>query len=102
MQLSQGRNKLIWFSPMSHMPTVNIHAVKTHSSRLVEQAAQGEPFIAEAGRPMVKVVPITQDDRRPKRRLGFMAGQINVPEDFNTFGQQEIERSFLGAHETSA
>ena len=38
------------------MRTVNIHDAKTHLSRLVEQAAKGEPFIiAKAGRPMVKV-----------------------------------------------
>ncbi|MFN3594259.1 MAG: type II toxin-antitoxin system Phd/YefM family antitoxin [Thiobacillaceae bacterium] len=90
-------------SLVSHVRTVNIHEAKTHLSRLVEQAAQGEPFIiAKAGRPMVKVIPVTQDERRFRRRLGFMAGQISVPDDFNTLGQEEIERSFLGAHETSA
>lgn len=34
------------------MRTVNIHEAKTHLSRLVEQAARGEPFvIAKAGKP---------------------------------------------------
>lgn len=85
------------------MLTVNIHEAKTHLSRLVEQAAQGEAFIiAKAGRPMVKVVPIAQVECRPTRRLGFMAGQIKMPDDFNTMGQAEIERLFLGAHETAA
>jgi prevent-host-death family protein len=33
---------------------VNIHEAKTHLSRLVEQAANGEPFvIAKAGKPLV-------------------------------------------------
>jgi antitoxin (DNA-binding transcriptional repressor) of toxin-antitoxin stability system len=27
------------------MQTVNIHEAKTHLSRLVEQAAKGEPFV---------------------------------------------------------
>ncbi len=85
------------------MRTVNIHEAKTHLSRLVEQAAQGEAFIiAKAGRPMVKVVPISQGEDRPTRRLGFLAGQITVPDDFDTMGQAEIERLFLGAHETAA
>lgn len=39
------------------MRTVNIREAKTHLSRLIEQAAKGEPFvIAQAGNPMVKVV----------------------------------------------
>ena len=41
------------------METINIHEAKTHLSRLVEQAAKGEPFIiAKAGKPLVKVVPL--------------------------------------------
>jgi hypothetical protein len=28
------------------------------------------------------------------RRLGFMAGQISVPDDFDRMGQEEIERIF--------
>jgi prevent-host-death family protein len=35
------------------MQTINIHAAKTHLSRLVEQAAAGEEIIiAKAGNPM--------------------------------------------------
>ena len=41
------------------MQTVNIHEAKTHLSRLIEKASQGESFIiAKAGKPMVKVVAI--------------------------------------------
>ena len=41
------------------MQTVNIHEAKTHLSRLVEQAAKGEPFvIAKAGKPLVKVMSL--------------------------------------------
>ena len=41
------------------MRTVNIHEAKTHLSRLVERAAQGEPFvIAKAGKALVKVMPL--------------------------------------------
>lgn len=37
------------------MYTVNIHEAKTHLSRLVEQASDGEAFIiAKAGKPLVK------------------------------------------------
>jgi prevent-host-death family protein len=77
------------------MTTVNIHQAKTHLSRLVEQAARGEPvIIAKAGKPMVKLVPVDQPTKRP--RFGFMKGEINVPDDFDTMGQEEIERLFYG------
>jgi len=40
------------------MRTVNIHEAKTHLSRLVDEAAEGEPFvIAKAGKAMVKILP---------------------------------------------
>jgi prevent-host-death family protein len=75
------------------MRTVNIHEAKTHLSRLVDAAAKGEPFIiAKAGKPLVKVVPI--EARTEKKRLGFMKGEISVPDDFDTLGQAEIEKLF--------
>ena len=73
--------------------TVNIHEAKTHLSRLIEQAAKGEPFIiAKAGKPMVKVVPL--DPPAPMRRFGFMSGQFIVPDDFDRMGETEIEQLF--------
>ncbi|NRP73300.1 hypothetical protein ILFOPFJJ_04199 [Ensifer psoraleae] len=77
------------------METVNIHGAKTHLSRLVEKAARGEPFIiAMAGKPMVKVVALDQPSETEKRRLGFMTGQIVVPDDFDRMGSDEIENLF--------
>jgi prevent-host-death family protein len=82
---------------MSKMQTVNIHEAKTHLSRLVEQAAKGEPFvIAKAGKPMVKVTPLDTPVAGQVRRLGFMAGQIAVPDDFDQMGSAEIARLFGG------
>jgi prevent-host-death family protein len=78
------------------MRTVNIHEAKTHLSRLVEQAADGEGFIiAKAGKPMVKVVPLDTTETRP-RRLGFMEGEIEVPDDFDRIDADEIRRLFEG------
>lgn len=79
------------------MQSINIHEAKTHLSRLVEDAAMGHPFIiAKAGKPMVKVVPLTEADSCDTRRLGFMAGECRVPEDFDTMGMGEIEAIFEG------
>jgi prevent-host-death family protein len=77
------------------MHTVNIHEAKTHLSRLVEQAARGEPFvIAKAGKPLVKVVSLGTPEPRQMKRLGFMAGQIAVPDDFDRMGGTAIEQLF--------
>ena len=79
------------------MQTVNIHEAKTHLSRLVEQAAKGEPFvIAKAGKPLVKVTSLDTPVAGQVRRLGFMAGRIGVPDDFDRMGSSEIERLFGG------
>jgi prevent-host-death family protein len=77
------------------MDIINIHEAKTHLSRLVEQAAKGEPFIiAKAGKPLVKVTAIDAPLSEGKRRLGFMEGLIAVPDDFDRMGEEEIERLF--------
>ena len=79
------------------MRTVNIHEAKTHLSRLIERAAAGEPFvIAKAGRPLVKVVPVDAPDPGAERRLGFLAGEAEVPDDFDAMGADAIERMFRG------
>ena len=70
------------------MLTVNIHDAKTHLSRLVERAAGGESFvIAKAGTPLVKVVPLQPQEAGTRHRLGFLAGEIRVPDDFDCMGQ---------------
>lgn len=79
------------------MLTVNIHEAKTHLSRLIEQAAKGESFIiAKAGRPLVKVMALDAPEAGQAKRLGFLAGQITVPDDFDTMGSAEIASLFGG------
>lgn len=76
---------------------VNIHEAKTQLSKLVDQASKGEPFIiAKAGKPLVKVTAIDAPTPTQIRRLGFMVGQITVPDDFDAMGSSEIERIFEG------
>lgn len=77
------------------MQTINIHEAKTQLSKLVERAAKGESFvIAKAGKPMVKVTALDAPESTQMKRFGFMAGQIKVPEDFNTMGADEIQDLF--------
>jgi prevent-host-death family protein len=64
------------------MRTVNIHAAKTHLSRLVEAAAAGEDIvIAKSGKPVARLVGLAQSGR--KRSLGALRGKIRVPPDFD-------------------
>jgi prevent-host-death family protein len=80
------------------MKTVNMHEAKTHLSKLVAGAVAGEPFvIALAGKPMVKVTPIEEEPKAKPQRLGFMIGQLNVPDDFfDPALDKEIEQLFYG------
>jgi prevent-host-death family protein len=75
------------------MITVNIHEAKTQLSKLVDRAAKGEAFvIAKSGKPLVKVAAL--DAPAAPRRLGFLAGEIAVPKDFDRMGEGEIEALF--------
>ena len=75
------------------MTIVNVHEAKTHLSKLIDRALKGESFvIAKAGKPMVTVTAV--DAPRARRRLGFLAGEISVPRDFNRMGGARIAALF--------
>lgn len=79
------------------MKTVNIHEAKTNLSRLVERVSKGESVvIAKAGKPMVKLVPLDEGKHRVTNRIGFMDGEIKVPDDFDTMGADVILEMFEG------
>jgi prevent-host-death family protein len=79
------------------MDTVNIHHAKTHLSRLVDRAAKGESFvIAKAGKPLVKVVPLSAPEAAQVKRVGFLSGQVRVPADFDRMGEEVIDALFSG------
>lgn len=73
---------------------VNIHEAKTHLSRLIERALEGEDVvIAKAGRPMVRLTVV-----KPKlrRRLGTAAGQIHWKEGWEAPMTAAALDEFLG------
>ena len=73
-----------------------MHDAKTQLSKLVREASSGEPFlIAKAGKPVVKVEKF--EEHKTVKRLGFMLGEGNVTDDFNTIGSSEIECIFYKA-----
>jgi prevent-host-death family protein len=75
------------------MITVNMHEAKTQLSKLVDQAVKGEAFvIAKAGNPLVRVTALVAP--AAPQRLGFLAGEIAVPKDFDRMGAAEIAALF--------
>ena len=77
------------------LATVNIHAAKTHLSRLVERAASGEEIvIARNGKPVAKLVAYREE--AAPRVPGSMRGQIWISDDFDAPLPPEILASFYG------
>lgn len=75
---------------------MNIHDAKTNLSRLIERAVSGEPFvIAKSGKPMVTVTAFSAPPD-PAKRIGFLKGMIEVPDDFDSMGKEEIQSLFEG------
>ena len=63
--------------------TINIHQAKTHLSRLVDEAVNGDSFIiAKAGKPMVKVIGLDALQEPQKRRLGGLEGVYTLPDNY--------------------
>ena len=82
---------------MSALKIVNMHEAKTHLSRLVEGAVNGEPFIiARAGKPLVQVTTLETPERKLPIRFGFLKGRIEVPDDIDTMFVDDIEAMFYG------
>jgi prevent-host-death family protein len=79
------------------MQTVNIHAAKTHLSRLLDAAASGEEIlIARAGRPVARLVSLEGTAAPQQRQLGRLAGQLTVPKDFDAPLPEDVLNGFEG------
>ncbi len=75
--------------------TFNMHAAKTHLSRLAERASKGEEIIiARSGRPLARLVAIEED--RPPRKLGLWKGNIRIGGDFDEPLPRELQQPFEG------
>ena len=71
---------------------MNVHEARTHFSRLLERAHQGEEIVvAKAGKPYAKLVPL---DERKERIPGIAKGRVTdaffeplLPEELEAWGQ---------------
>ena len=60
---------------------VNVHEAKTQLSRLLERVEAGEEIIiARAGKPVARLVALTQET--PQRKAGRLEGKIRIPDSF--------------------
>ncbi|GAB4411833.1 MAG: hypothetical protein OHK0032_07790 [Thermodesulfovibrionales bacterium] len=63
------------------MAKVNIHDAKTHFSRLLSRVESGEEIvIAKAGKPVAKIVPLTE--KVNKRTPGSAKGRVVLKKSF--------------------
>jgi prevent-host-death family protein len=75
---------------------VNVHEAKTHLSQLLARVEAGEEFlIARAGKPVARLVAARPADA-PRRPLGLLRGRAVIPDDFDTWGQDETVAMFEG------
>lgn len=71
---------------------VNVHAAKTHLSRLLQRVEAGEEIvIGRAGRPIARIVPYVEVPRR--RWFGAMKDEIRILPGFHEL-DAEIARDF--------
>lgn len=63
------------------MSRVTIHEAKTHLSKLIRRAMQGEEIVISRGNePLVKLVPLRVAGQ--KRVIGDYKGRIEIADDF--------------------
>ena len=78
------------------MGVFNVHEAKTHFSRLLDRAAQGEEIIiAKSGRPVAKLVRVAVEPRKP----GRLKGRIRIGPDFEDPLPEEVLAVFRGEGE---
>ncbi|MFC4352084.1 type II toxin-antitoxin system Phd/YefM family antitoxin [Fodinicurvata halophila] len=75
------------------MKTVNIHEAKTHFSRLINQAAEGEEIIiSRAGKPVARL--LRYETPKIKREAGVLRGKLRIGPDFDDPLPSDIAAAF--------
>lgn len=76
---------------------VNISEAKTQLSRLIDRVYHGEKVvIAKNNLPIAELVPYLP---KGKRKLGFLRGQMQIPDQVFFDTDAEIEAMFYGESE---
>lgn len=74
---------------------INIHEAKTHFSKFINQALKGdEIIIARDGKPLIRLVPYTEEITA--RKGGQFNGLIEISDDFDAPLPEDILKQFYG------
>jgi prevent-host-death family protein len=77
------------------MRSYNVHEAKSNLSRLLKEMAGGEKVvIMRDGKPVAELVPY-REPRPKKRRLGFAAGGVGMPDGWERPMTDEEADAFL-------
>jgi prevent-host-death family protein len=91
-----GLSPVLWCVE-AEVETFNMHAAKSQLSKLVQRASLGETIlIASSGQPLARLMPLESDPDAIPSRLGFLAGRVQIPDDFDQFAAAEIAADFAG------
>jgi prevent-host-death family protein len=75
--------------------SVNVYEAKTHLTQLLDRAAAGEEIvIARAGRPVARLVALSEASSR-RRTPGGWRGKVRISGDFDEL-PGDIEAAFRG------
>lgn len=78
------------------MDPVNVYQAKTKLSELIDRAAAGEEIvISRHGRPVARLIAY-RPSRLKRRKLGLLAGKLQVPEDFDEPLPDDVLDAFEG------
>jgi prevent-host-death family protein len=75
---------------------VNVHEAKTNLSKLLQAVERGEKVvIAKNGKPVAELNSV-EPPVQTTRALGALKNKVVLPENFDTYMQDEIEEMFYG------
>jgi prevent-host-death family protein len=78
------------------MDPINLYQARTKLSELVDRAAAGEEIvIARHGRPVARLVAYKPRTRK-RRKLGLLAGKLQVPDNFDDPLPDDVLDAFEG------
>lgn len=78
------------------MQVVSMHQAKSSLSQLVKRASTGETILLGAyGKVAAKLVPATEHEL-PTKRIGILAGKLEIPDDFDASLPEDILKDFEG------
>ena len=77
------------------MQTINIYELKTHFSKFVDMAMQGEEIIiTKLGKPVARLCPLAK--KKPKRAPGVLKNKVKISKDFDAPLPEDVLKSFKG------